>query len=477
MKKAVFTSILLVSLLLVFTACKKTENVAQESKAEESALVTEAPEVPTENLASNNNVVEEESKGDIEIIEPSPTPQAETESEQEIINYDFWEIFGGYENYAQMEYGDFPFSEIDMVNMVFFDDGSYMTYDELDSYVQDADLPMEYKECIEGSSIDDIVYWALQDEDYGSEGNSTDVDMNPLDIVGKGDFKICRVRNDNEYNGTWFAEADVYDITECPSMIPYDGRNVRVTYLHYEAGREKDRIIIPESVQCAYFSQTTVNSLEIQGNNETYIDMFHCKLPEKFDISETQVKLWLLISSCEGPKHLVIPGEGMVETLELFRVDGLSTVNSDEAGLYNIPEGTRYVVIGDNALLSRINIPDSVEYCDLDGNDKLGIISYKGIDYTDLAEFQMSVDVKSSQNDMSMEMEGLEEDIKRLDADESNKDGREFSFIGKDYWQNNVFFTVWYENGCWRVKMDISEGGRDVHTIGYFDSDYIYHRL
>ncbi len=62
--------------------------------------------------------------------------------------------------------------------------------------------------------------------------------------------------------------------------------------------------------------------------------------------------------------------------------------------------------------------------------------------------------------------------ITLLDADEANKSGETFSFIGKDSQFQNIIWEVTYNGEFWEVEVSKDDG---FSLSGYFDENFYFH--
>lgn len=63
-------------------------------------------------------------------------------------------------------------------------------------------------------------------------------------------------------------------------------------------------------------------------------------------------------------------------------------------------------------------------------------------------------------------------DVLALDADDANKNGETFSFIGKDSKFQNIYWDVTYNGEFWEVEVSKDDG---FSLSGYFDEDFYFH--
>ena len=455
---------------MLLTGCGGTGRTnGSESANSSSTSLNISSETDREENNSDSNVNGAES---VENSGAESQENSETAVEPEQIEFDYLDLVGGAEAYSTGQSNNDTYESISGSYLVLMKDGRLLTFDEADAAINGKDLVKQYLNEDDEEAFDRFMNnWAYG---YANEYKA----LPGFDqIEGVLSYSIYKVRSYNEkYADMLFADASIQCDVDCPDTVEYEGKKVPVVGVEYRNINYGDRnIIVPEFAQSIVISDTTFNDIDFKSNKTQIIHIHDCRCGKELHITNDPSELYMTIFQNEGAEALTIPENGSVKYLYLYRNYDMKSLNSTEDGVYRIPEGVTGIDIMQNPKLVKILLPETLKRYDLSSNDNLKVMSYKGTDYTDMAELQVAVGNNSVGDDMSMEIEGIVEDIRNLDADEANKNGQEFSFIGKDYWQNNIFYTVWYENGYWRVKLDISEGGRDIHTTGYFDSDFVYH--
>ncbi len=420
-------------------------------------------------------------RGDKDTDENEIESESESESETEEIaeaapaDLDYFAIIGGIDNNAQGS--DRPYQAVNNSDpgiCIYYLDGSIETSDSQYEW-------MAAKEETTGEYIDLVsaVQWVNTPQDQRSD-SSDDAFMNPLGIKSFYYYTVYRITDtQNEFYDRLFAYIDSYGDISIPEAISYEGEMIPVLCI---SSQESFNMSFPTNAQViyidcidSYWAESLDYHFKFRGTKTSLVECFDCLGKIDYDFTEQSGDLHLDLSQNEQLEDLTLPDNGCLKSLRLFRCPALKRINSDIDGTYNIPEGTQNVDISYSDALQELNFPSTLTDFNVSSNDNLVNYRYQGTSYTDPAQIRSQLGDSSYGSEQSMEIDGILYDVQTLDQDPANRDGQHFSYIGKDYWQNNIYYDVWYENGYWRVKMDISEGGRDVHTTGYFDENWAYY--